>query len=89
MNDAAEILVIINSVFLILFLLLSIVLLSQAIIIARRIKRLVAKAENVADTLEAVGQAAKQAVTPVSYANILKQAVQSIKKQADRQRKGK
>ena len=70
-DRATETLVIINSVVLIVFLLLAIYVLIQAIMFIRKIKRLAEKAENLADAVESIGQAFKHASTPVAITKVL------------------
>lgn len=65
MENAQEILVIILSVFLALFLILNSVFLIIAIKIALTVKRVSQKAENLADKAEAFGEFVQHAATPM------------------------
>lgn len=65
MENAQEILVIILSVFLALFLILNSIFLIIAIKIALTVKRVSQKAENLADKAEAFGEFVQHAATPM------------------------
>lgn len=80
MNEAAEILVIITSSVLILFLLLAIILLTQFIFLIRRIKKLIHKAENMADAVEAIGETLSKASFSAGLANVVGSFIGSLSK---------
>lgn len=61
MEQATEILVFITSSVLVLFLLLSIFLVIQVLLVIRHVRRLAARAETVADSVESIGVAFSEA----------------------------
>lgn len=71
MENAQEILVIILSSFLALFLLLGIIFLVIAIKVILVVKRVTAKAETLADKAEAIGDFVQHAATPMMIGKIL------------------
>lgn len=71
MENAQEILVIIVSSVLTLFLLISIVLLILIIKLVLSVKRVVNKAEQLADKAEALGEFVQHATTPIMVGRIL------------------
>lgn len=84
MSEAAEILVIINSVVLVVFLLVAIIALGYFISTAVRIRRLVEKAERVTDTIGSVGSAIKQAATTLTFGRIVTSIFQSVMNSSDK-----
>lgn len=87
MDDATQILVIITSSVLIIFLLLFIILLLQFIFLIRRIKRLLHKAENVAETVEAVSETLGRAALPAAFGKVLANLMASMSKAQSKRRK--
>lgn len=71
MENSADILLIIVSSVLSVFLILLIVLLIYLISLARQIKRLVQKAENVAINVEAAAQAFERSATPIAMLKVI------------------
>ncbi len=71
MDNSTEVLIIILSVTLSVFLLAGIVALIKVIQILNRIKTIVEKAETVADKVEAVGEFFKQSAAPVAIAKMV------------------
>lgn len=75
MNTAAEVLLIVVSSILSVFLILLIVVLSYVIPIMRRAKKFVDHAENVADSVEAAASAFKKTATPVAIFKFISKIV--------------
>lgn len=71
MNQAAETLVIANSVVLVIFLVLGIVVLIQTILLMRHVKHLVEKAEDAAEAVESMGRAFQSAAMPFGISKLL------------------
>ena len=84
MDNATQILVIITSSVLILFLLFAITLLFQFIFLMRRIKHLIQKAESVADTVEAVSETFGKAAVPAAVGKVLGNFLSTLAKQGKR-----
>lgn len=78
MENAQEILVVILSSFLALFLLLSIVFLIIAIKVVLVVKRVITKAESLADKAEAVGDFFQHAATPMMVGKLFNTVSDSI-----------
>lgn len=85
MNTAAEVLVIIVSSVLAVFLIVLIVALVQGIKILKQVKRVVGRAENVADSMEAAASAFERTASPLAMLKI----IGNIVDQASRIRKRK
>lgn len=71
MDNATEILVIITSSVLVVFLLLAIAAVIQLMIVLGKIKRLAAKAEDVANAVESAADAFQNTVTPIRFGSLL------------------
>lgn len=82
-------LVIILSVMLALFLLLSIIILVRVIQIFRQIKRITDHAEEVVDKAEEVADFFQKASTPVAILKLLANVADSFSKAKDKVKKGK
>lgn len=80
MNTAFDILVIILSSFLGIFLILSIILLVMAIKIVRSVKRVVEKGEQVIDSAEAAAEMFKKAAGPLGILRTLTNIVETVSK---------
>lgn len=87
MEQAAEILVIINSVVLFIFLLMAIVLTVQIIIAIKHIRKFIDKAEDVAENMEHVAEGARQALTKVVIGRMFTSLVKNMAKQGKRAKK--
>lgn len=72
MDTAAEILVIITSAVLILFLLLAIYLSVLAIKLVKRLKHLAERAESVADAVENIGESLKASKSPMAFIRLMR-----------------
>lgn len=86
MNTASEVLVIIVSSVLALFLLVSIVAVVYIVSILKQVKRITARAENVADTMGSAAAAFERASSPVA---VLKLIGSIVKHANDFKKKGK
>lgn len=82
MDTAAEILLIIVSSVLSVFLILLIVALSYGICIMRRVKKIVAHAEDVADSVEAAASAFEKTATPLAVFKFISKIVKHSKKRS-------
>lgn len=82
-----EILVIINSVVLVVFLLVAIIAAIKLVVVLRQIQRIVRKAEDAADTVESVGKAIKEAVVPLGTAKIISSIFEQITRQKSSKRR--
>lgn len=80
MDEATEILVIITSSVLVVFLLLAIFGAIQFILVMRKVKKLVKKAENVTDTVESMGETIKTAQATIGISSIVTALINSITK---------
>jgi biopolymer transport protein ExbB/TolQ len=78
MEQAAEILVIITSSVLVLFLLVSIFLLAQIIIVVKHLKRLAERAETVADSVESIGAAFQDAAKTRKVLKLIEKVANTI-----------
>lgn len=87
MENAQEILVVILSAFLALFLLLNIVFLIIAIKVVLVVKRVTTKAETLADKAEAVGDFFQHAATPMVIARLFNTVSDSIFKRTNKKRR--
>lgn len=79
-----EILVIITSSVLVVFLLLAIAVVIQLMLILRKIKRLAAKAENVAEAVESATDAFHSTITPIRIGRILGNFAKQFSKAKER-----
>ncbi len=86
METATEILVIITSSVLVLFLLLAIVGVVQLILLVRQIKHIIKRAESVADTVEAVSETFGKAAAPAAVGKIIGNFLQGLTKDKKRGR---
>lgn len=84
--DAFEILVIILSVFLALFLLLAIVVLIGIIKLVKQIRHITEKAEEVIDNVEQASELFKKSASTLTFANIVSNIVSKV---SDFNKKGK
>lgn len=80
MDEATQILVIITSSVLILFLLLAMFGAVQFILLMRKVKKLVQKAENVTDTVESIGETIKAAQATIGISSVVTALINSITK---------
>lgn len=80
MDTAAEVLLIVVSSILSVFLILLIVALSYGISIMRRAKKIVDRAENVADSVEAAASAFEKTATPLAVFKFISKIVTHSKK---------
>jgi hypothetical protein len=80
MDTTAEVLLIIVSSVLSIFLVLLIVALSYGISIMRRVKKIVDRAENVADSVEAAASAFEKTATPIAVFKFISKIVAHSKK---------
>jgi len=84
MNTASEILVIIVSSVLAIFLVVLIVVLIQASKLIKQVKRVTVRAENVADSMEAAASAFERTASPIAIikiiGNIIDQTTRSRKR---------
>lgn len=87
MTESAEILVVINSVVLIVFLLIGLVLLIQILLLVRRIKKFIEKAEAVADNIGIVSNAVKQATFGVGFGKVVKSVFNAFSQQSKESKK--
>jgi len=87
METATEILVIITSSVLVLFLLVAIFATILFIKLLNQLKRLADRAESVVDAVESIGDAVKMANTPFRFSRLLK-SLSDVFKQA-KSKKGK
>lgn len=78
MDQATEVLVIINSIVLIIFLIMSMVALTYIIRVMKRVDRMSEKAESAVDSLEAAAQAIKEASTPIGFGRALGSMINSF-----------
>lgn len=78
MEQATEILVIITSSVLVIFLLISIFLLIQIIAVIKRIKHLAERAETVADSVESIGAAFQEAAQSRKILKLIEKAATII-----------
>lgn len=76
-----EILVIINSVVLVIFLLIAIIAGIKLVVVLRQVQRVVQKAEDAADTVESVGKAIKEAVVPLGAVKIVSNIFEHVTRQ--------
>lgn len=87
MEQAAEILVIINSIVLFIFLLMGIILTAQIIIAVKHIRKFIDKAEDAAESVEHVAEGARQALTKVVVGRIIKNVIKNMANQGKRAKK--
>ncbi len=78
MDKASEILVIIVSSVLVIFLLISIVALVKLVQILSTLKRIMKKAEKVADSAEAIGSFFQKTATPIALTRIIQNITSSV-----------
>lgn len=78
MTTAEQALLIILSVFLALFLLLAIMAMVEALIILRRVRNLVEKAERVVGSAEAIGEIFRKTAGPISILRIVRSAARIV-----------
>lgn len=78
MEQATELLVIITSSVLIVFLLASIFLIAQILLVVRHIKHLAEKAETVADSVESIGAAFQEAAQSRKAIKILNKIITTL-----------
>ena len=86
MDQSLETLVIINSVVLIIFLILGIIALVQLVLLFRHIRKLVQKAEDLAETVESVGAAFTRFAGPFSFGRFVGNLVNTMTR--DTKKKG-
>lgn len=86
MDTAAYILVIINSVFLALFLLLAIVATVAVIKLVKQIRLAVDKAEDVIETAEEVADAFKNVGGPLAALKLVKNIVELVNKHSNKKK---
>lgn len=86
MDTAAEILVIIVSAVLAVFLIVLIVALVQGIKILKQVKKITARAENVADSMEAAAAAFERTASPLAVLKVIGNIVEQTTR--IRKRKG-
>lgn len=79
MNTAAEVLLIIVSAVLSLFLLLAIIVLIKTIQILHKLKHIAAQAEKLADSAEAVGEFFRKSAGPVALGSFVTNIVESVR----------
>jgi hypothetical protein len=87
MDEATEILVIITSSVLILFLLLGILAAIQFLLLLKKVKKLVQKAENVTVTVEVIGDTFRKASTTVGIGSIISNIANSFSKASNSKRR--
>lgn len=87
MDTATEILVIITSSVLVLFLLVAIWAGVLLILVLRKIRRLAKRAEDLAEAVESIGEAVKFANTPLRFKRLLQNLAEGLKQVKDK--KGK
>jgi 1,4-dihydroxy-2-naphthoate octaprenyltransferase len=87
MEQAAEYLVVINSVVLIMFLIVGLVVLTQIFLLLRHVRKLIEKAEDAADTIESVGEAFRNAAVPLSLGRFVGNAMNAFMKDSKRGKK--
>lgn len=80
METATEILVIITSSVLVLFLLLAIVGAVQLILLVRQIRHIIKRAESVAETVEAASEAFGKAAVPAAIGKVVGSFLQGLTK---------
>ena len=78
LETSSQILLIIVSTFLSIFLLLCILVLVKALQLMRNIKHIVEKAEKLTDSAESVGTFFRNAAGPVSFARLVTNIVESV-----------
>jgi hypothetical protein len=88
MDDATQILVIINSAILTIFLLVGIYLMIQALGTVRRVKKLVARAENAAEAVEAASEALRSAAKPFKFGRYFANIADTVAKAKKGGRRG-
>ena len=86
MNQAAETLVVVNSVVLVLFLMLAIVIMVQTILLMKKIKHLIEKAEDAADAVESMSRAFQNAAVPFGISRFLHTVLRTFSN-SDKRRK--
>lgn len=86
MSTTAEILIIIVSAALTIFLLAAIAVLVLVIKILRKVKHITNAAENVVDSVEAVGEAAKHASGPMTIFRLVYNMVDKAKSKRDKKK---
>ncbi len=79
MSSAAEILVIIISIFLGFFLVLGVALVIYLIVLTRQIRRVTKSAERTADHIEAAVAGAAKMASPLFFLNIVKKWASNLK----------
>jgi biopolymer transport protein ExbB/TolQ len=87
MDTATQILVIINSSVLIIFLLVGIYALVVGIKLMNKLRRLADKAESVAEAVESFGDAMKMAKNPFAFTRMLQRVVDNVRKANDKDKK--
>lgn len=87
MNGAEQILVIILSSFLAIFLLLGIVILVMTIKLIKQIRHVTEKAESIADHAEAVTAFVGKTAGPVAIGKLLLGIIESVREQTTKRRK--
>lgn len=85
MNTAAEILVIIVSVVLSLFLIASIVLIVQVVRLIKSLRTIAGRAEKVLNSAESIGNVFRKTAGPISLFNFVRSVVESV---AEHKQKG-
>lgn len=79
MNTASHILVIFLSVFLAVFMLLGIIVLTQVIRFMRSIQRIASRAENIIESAESVGTIFKNVSGPLALFKLIRNIVMTVK----------
>ena len=87
MNGAEQILLIILSTFLAIFLLLGIVILVMTIKLMKQIRHITEKAENIADRAEAMSEFVGKTAGPVAFGKILLGIIESVREQTNKRSK--
>jgi len=80
MSSAAEVLVIILSIFLAFFLILGIVLTGYLIALTRQIRNITRSAEKTADSIESVVTGVSKALSPIYMAEMINKLIKNFKK---------
>ncbi len=84
MNGAEQILLIILSTFLAIFLLLGIVILVMTIKLMKQLRHVTEKAESIADNAEAISSFVGKAAGPVAITKLLLGIVESVREQTNK-----
>jgi len=88
MNTSEQILVIILSVFLALFLLLGIVVAIQVVRLLRQLRRITDKAERIVESAESVGAVFRSAAGPISILKLVQTIVESVTQHKHSKKRG-